>query len=156
VPEVRVIDAEGKQLGVMPTSQALSMARESGYDLVLVSSGSDVPVCKIADFGKMKYEIIKQEKEAKKKQKTGTLKELKLSTKIGDHDYNVVLNKSMDFLSRGHKVKVSLRFKGREVTHPELGMKVLQRLIADVATAGIVENMPKLEGKIYFMTLAPK
>lgn len=156
MPEVRVIDAEGKQLGVMPTSQALSMARESGYDLVLVSSGSDVPVCKIADFGKMKYEIIKQEKEAKKKQKTGTLKELKLSTKIGDHDYNVVLNKSMDFLSRGHKVKVSLRFKGREVTHPELGMKVLQRLIADVATAGIVENMPKLEGKIYFMTLAPK
>ena len=140
----------------MSRDQALSLARENGYDLVLIAADDKNPVCKIADFGKMKYEMLKQEKEARKKQKATTLKELKLSSKIGDHDYNVVLNKSLDFLKKGHKVKISLRFKGREVTHPELGMKVLQRLIDDVATVGLPEAKPKLEGKMYFMLLMPK
>jgi translation initiation factor IF-3 len=140
----------------MSRDQALALARENGYDLVLIAADDKNPVCKIADFGKMKYEMLKQEKEARKKQKATTLKELKLSSKIGDHDYVVVLNKSVDFLQKGHKVKISLRFKGREVTHPELGMKVLQRLINDVAVYGTPEFKPKLEGKIYFMLLMPK
>ena len=140
----------------MPKDQALGLAREKGYDLVLVSTGVEPPVCKIADFGKMKYEMLKSEKEARKKQRSGTLKELKLSTKIGDHDYKVVLNKTLDFLAKGHKVKISLRFKGREVTHSGLGLAVIQRLINDVSAAGNVESPPKLEGKLYFMLLAPK
>jgi translation initiation factor IF-3 len=154
--DVRVIDADGAQLGIMSRDQALTIARDKGMDLVLVASDDKASVCKIADFGKMKYEMMKQEKEARKKQKTTTLKELKLSIKIGEHDYLVVRNKSVDFLQRGHKVKVSLRFKGREVTHPQLGAKVLQRLIDDVAEVGIAESRPKLEGKHYFMTLSPK
>ena len=154
--DVRVIGADGKQLGIMPRDQALTMAREGGYDLVLVAADEKAPVCKIADFGKMKYEMMKQEKEARKKQKSTSLKELKLSSKIGEHDYQVVFNKSVDFLKKGHKVKISLRFKGREVTHPELGERVLQRLISDVAACGIPESRPKLEGKLYFMLLVPK
>jgi len=125
-------------------------------DLILIASDEKAPVCKIADFGKMRYETLKQEKEARKKQKTSSLKELKLSTKIGEHDYKVVLKKSIDFLTKGHKVRVTLRFKGREVTHPELGMKVLQRLITDVATVGAPEAQPRLESKLYFMTIMPR
>ena len=154
--DIRVIDVDGKQLGIMPRDQALTLARENGYDLVLIAADDKAPVCKIADFGKMKYEMMKQEKEARKKQKATTLKELKLSSKIGEHDYQVVLSKSVDFLKRGHKVKISLRFKGREVTHPELGAKVLNRLIADVSECGSVESKPKLEGKLYFMLLTPR
>ena len=140
----------------MSRDQALSAARERGYDLVLVSTGVEPPVCKIADFGKMKYEMMKSEKEARKKQKAGTLKELKLSTKIGEHDYKVVLNRSIGFLKKGHKVRVILRFRGREVTHHELGLAVMKRLINDVAEVGFAESPPKLEGKLYFMTLASK
>jgi translation initiation factor IF-3 len=140
----------------MPRDQAIKMARDSGYDLVLVSTAGDTPVCKIADFGKMKYEMMKQEKEARKNQKSGTLKELKLSTKIGEHDYQVVLSKSLDFLAKGHKVKVTLRFKGREVQHSGLGLNVMKRLINDVVSVGSPELAPKLEGKLYFMMLAPK
>jgi translation initiation factor IF-3 len=151
-----VIGADGKQLGIMSRDQALAIAREGGYDLILIAPDEKAPVCKIADFGKMKYEIMKQEKEARKKQKATTLKELKLSSKIGEHDYQVVLTKALDFLKRGHKVKVTLRFKGREVTHPELGAKVLQRLIDDVSACGAPETRPRLEGKLYFMLLVPK
>jgi translation initiation factor IF-3 len=140
----------------MSRDQALGLAREKGFDLVLIAMDDKSPVCKIADFGKMKYEMMKQEKEAKKKQKTTTLKELKLSAKIGIHDYNVVLSRSKEFLSKGHKVKVTLRFKGREVTHPELGLKVLRKLIEDVVELGAPELNPKLEGKTYFMMLSPK
>ena len=140
----------------MSRDEALRIAREGGYDLILVAADDKNPVCKITDFGKMKYEMMKQEKEARKKQKATTLKELKLSSKIGEHDYQVVLNKSIDFLKKGHKVKISLRFKGREVTHPQLGLNVLQRLIADVTECGAPETRPKLEGKLYFMLLSPK
>ena len=154
--DIRVIGVDGKQLGIMSRDEALRIARESGYDLVLIAADEKASVCKIADFGKMKYEMMKQEKEARKKQKATTLKELKLSSKIGEHDYKVVQNKTVDFLNKGHKVKISLRFKGREVTHPELGAKVLQRLIDDVSSCGIPESRPKLEGKLYFMLLVPK
>ena len=140
----------------MSRDQAIGLAREKGMDLIMVASDEKAPVCKIADFGKMKYETMKQEKEARKKQKISTLKELKLSSKIGEHDYNVVLRKSVDFLTKGHKVRVILRFKGREVTHPELGAKVLQRLISDVAACGAPDMPPKLEGKIYSLSLSPK
>jgi translation initiation factor IF-3 len=154
--QVRVISADGKQLGVMTRDAALGLARESSLDLVLVSPGDEAPVCKIVDYGKMRYEMMKQEKEARKKQKNSSLKELKLSSKIGEHDYQVVLKKSMEFLAEGHKVKIVLRFKGREVTHPELGARVLNRLIGDVVAAGTPEMAPKLEGKNYFMMLNPK
>lgn len=154
--DIRVIGVDGKQLGIMSRDEALRIARESGYDLVLIAADEKAPVCKIADFGKMKYEMMKQEREARKKQKATTLKELKLSSKIGEHDYRVVQNKTVDFLKKGHKVKISLRFKGREVTHPELGEKVLQRLIDDVSSCGAPESRPKLEGKLYFMLLVPK
>ena len=154
--DIRVIGVDGKQLGIMPRDEALRIARESGYDLVLIAADEKAPVCKIADFGKMKYEMMKQEREARKKQKATTLKELKLSSKIGEHDYRVVQNKTVDFLKKGHKVKISLRFKGREVTHPELGEKVLQRLIDDISSCGAPESRPKLEGKLYFMLLVPK
>lgn len=140
----------------MTRDAALTIAREKGFDLILVAQDEKATVCKIADFGKMKYETLKQEKEARKKQKATSLKELKLSSKIGEHDYLVVLNKSKDFLAKGHKVKISLRFKGREVTHPELGERVLKRLIVDVAESGVPEARPKLEGKQYFMMLMPK
>lgn len=140
----------------MTRDQALAMAREQGFDLILVASDEKAPVCKIADFGKMKYEMLKQEKEARKKQKTSSLKELKLSSKIGEHDFNVVLNKALEFLKKGHKVKITLRFKGREVTHPELGARVLERMIEGVSTCGAPETRPKLEGKLYFMLLMPK
>jgi len=154
--DIRVIGVDGKQLGIMSRDEALRIARESGYDLVLIAADEKASVCKIADFGKMKYEMMKQEREARKKQKATTLKELKLSSKIGEHDYRVVQNKTVDFLKKGHKVKISLRFKGREVTHPELGEKVLQRLIDDVSSCGAPESRPKLEGKLYFMLLVPK
>jgi translation initiation factor IF-3 len=140
----------------MSRDQALGIARENGYDLILVAADDKNPVCKIADFGKMKYEMLKQEKEARKKQKATTLKELKLSSKIGEHDYNVVLKKANEFLKEGHKVKITLRFKGREVTHPELGEKVLLRMINDVSAVGAPEFKPKLEGKLYQMMLVPK
>jgi translation initiation factor IF-3 len=140
----------------MSRDQALTMARENGLDLILLAPDEKAPVCKIADFGKMKYEMLKQEKEARKKQKASTMKELKLSSKIGEHDFNVVLNKTVEFLKKGHKVKITLRFKGREVTHPELGEKVLQRMINDTASYGAPEAKPKLEGKLYFMMLMPK
>jgi len=134
----------------------LNLAKEKGLDLVLVAADEKAPVCKIADFGKMKYEILKQEKEARKKQKNTSMKELSLSAKIGEHDYKVVLRKSIDFLTKGHRVKIALRFKGREVTHPEIGSRMLQRLISDVSACGIAENQPKLEGKLYWMMLVPK
>lgn len=140
----------------MSRDQAIGLAKEKGLDLILVASDDKAPVCKIADFGKMKYETMKQEKEARKKQKVSTLKELKLSAKIGEHDYNVIIRKATDFLTKGHKVRVILRFKGREVTHPELGARVLQRLIGDVAACGTPDMPPKLEGKLYQVTLTSK
>ena len=140
----------------MPKPQAINLAKEKGYDLILVAADEKAPVCKIADFGKMKYEILKQEKEARKKQKSGTLKELKLSIKIGEHDYNVVLRKALEFLAKGHRVKLTLQFKGREVTHPQIGEKIVQRFISDVSANGVPENRPKLEGKMYWLMLVPK
>ena len=151
-----MIDVDGQQLGVMPKIQALTLAREKGYDLILVASDDKSPVCKIADFGKMRYEMIKQEKEARKKQKSGTLKELKLSTKIGDHDYKVVLKKSIEFLAKGHRVKLTVQYKRREITHQEIGQKLMQRFLSEVAVNGTVENPPKLEGKMYWVMLVPK
>jgi translation initiation factor IF-3 len=132
------------------------MARESGLDLVLISPNVQPPVCKIADYGKLRYELIKKEKEAKKGQKAGILKELKLTPNIGEHDYQVVFRKAVDFLGKKNKVKVTLKFRGREVTHPEVGARVLQRLITELAQIGTPERPPKLEGKHYWMMLTPK
>lgn len=151
------MDADGSQVGVITIDKAQQLARERGLDLVLIAPTVKPPVCKIADYGKLRYELIKKEKEARKGQKgVGILKELKLSPKIGEHDYQVVLRKAIAFLTKKNKVKVTLRFRGREITHPDVGMKVLQRLISEVVQAGVPESPPKLEGKTFLMMLMPK
>jgi translation initiation factor IF-3 len=152
-----VVSSEGKQLGVMPAEKARNLARESGLDLVLIAPTGKPPVCRIADLGKLKYEAEKKEKEARKSSKgVGVLKELKLSVKIGEHDFQVVLRKAIAFLTKKHKVKVSLRFRGREIVHPELGIKVLERLVGDVAEVGTPESPPKRLGRNLFLMLTPK
>jgi len=156
-PEVRVIDSDGKQLGVLSTDKALQVAKEKELDLVLIAPTVKPPVCKIADYGKLRYEMIKKEKETRRSQKAaGVLKELKLSVKIGEHDFQVVTRKSVDFLIKKNKVKVTLKFKGREIVHPELGLRVLQRLIEAVKETGIPEYPPKKEGRHYILMLVPK
>lgn len=151
------MDQDGKQLGVMPTEKARQLAVDSGFDLVLIAPTATPPVCRIADLGKLRYEVIKKEKEARKSQKgAGVLKEVKLSVKIGEHDFQVMLKRAVAFLTKKNKVKVSLRFKGREVTHPELGLRVLERFVAQVGELGVLESPPKKEGKMYFLMLAPK
>ncbi|MFC1560223.1 translation initiation factor IF-3 [Candidatus Margulisiibacteriota bacterium] len=156
-PEVRVVGADSKPLGVMLIDKAKQLARDEGLDLVLIAPTGKPPVCRIADLGKLKYDAEKKEKEARKSSRgAGVLKELKLSVKIGEHDFKVVARKAVDFLTRKNKVKISLRFRGREVVHPELGLKVIQRLIGEVAEVGEPEAPPKRLGRNYFLMLTPK
>ena len=154
--EVRVIDADGTQLGVMPTAQALELAEQRKLDLVNVAPTAKPPVCKILDYGKYRYEMHKREKEAKKKQRIVQVKEIRLSTFIEEHDLMVKANNAVKFLKDGDKVKVSLRFRGREKGYVNIGeevMKKFQDVTADIAT---VEKKPKLEGRSLIMVLAPK
>jgi translation initiation factor IF-3 len=132
------------------------LARERGYDLVLVSPTAQPPVCRIADQGKLKYELAKKEKEARKAQKGGGLKEVKLSPKIAEHDYQVRLKKSREFLEKRHKVKVSMFFRGRWMAHVDLGMKIMDKLIADVADLGKPEGRAKRFGKNFIVIISPK
>jgi len=144
-------------LGVMTPDKAREMASGDGMDLILIAPTGKPPVCKIADSGKLKYDMEKKEKESRKSSRgAGILKELKVSVKIGEHDFQVIVRKALVFLEKKNKVKVSLRFRGREVTHPELGLKVLNRLISEVISAGAPEAAPRREGRSYFMMLAPK
>ncbi|MDD5382288.1 MAG: translation initiation factor IF-3, partial [Candidatus Margulisbacteria bacterium] len=130
------MDAEGKQLGILPTPEALKRARESGFDLVMVSPGAAPPVCRIADYGKLRYELTKKEKEARKAQKGGGMKEVKLSTKIAQHDCDVRVKKARGCLEARDKVKVSMFFRGREMAHVDLGMKVMGRMVEALADLG--------------------
>ena len=156
VPEVRLIDAEGQQVGIISTREAMRAAEESGLDLVEISPTAKPPVCRIMDYGKYQFEVSKKQAEAKKKQKQIQVKELKFRPTTEEGDYQVKLRNLIRFLEHGDKVKVTLRFRGREVAHQELGMKILDSIQIDTAEFGIVEQQAKREGRQLMMVLAPK
>jgi len=154
--EVRCIAPDGEQLGVMKTEDAIAEADSHGLDLVEVSPNADPPVCKILDYGKFKFEAQKKRNEAKKKQKVIEVKEIKLRPNIDEHDYQVKMRSVQKFLDEGDKVKVTLRFRGREMAHQELGVNVLNRVREDTDEVAKIEAFSKLEGRQMIMVIAPK
>lgn len=154
--EVRLIDAEGENVGVKKTEEARAMAKEAGLDLVEVSPNADPPVCKILDYGKFKYEAQKKANQNRKKQKTQDIKEIKMRPGIDTHDYDVKMRSINRFIGDGDKVKITLRFRGRELAHQEIGMDVLKRVQDDVNEIAKVEAMPKMEGRQMIMVIAPR
>ncbi|WP_081871237.1 translation initiation factor IF-3 [Nitratireductor basaltis] len=156
VPRVQLIDDEGNNRGVVSTDEALRIAQDAGLDLVEVSPNAEPPVCKITDLGKLKYQSQKKAAEARKKQKTVEIKEIKMRPNIDTHDYEVKLKAARRFFEAGDKVKVTLRFRGREMAHMELGMKLLNRVREEVEEIAKVEAEPKLEGRQMMMVLAPR
>ena len=155
VPQVRVINEAGDMLGVMAPAEAIKLAEAAGLDLVEVSPNAAPPVCKILDFGKYRYELQKKAKEAKKKQKVIEIKEIKLRPGIDTNDYNIKLRNVLRFLEEGDKVKITLRFRGREMSHMDIGMEVINRMKTDTAAHARVESEPKTEGRQMVMVLAP-
>jgi translation initiation factor IF-3 len=155
-PKVRVIDQDGENLGVLYTREAIAMAQEAGLNLVEVSPGADPPVCKILDVGKFKYEAQKKAAAARKNQKTQEIKEIKMRPNIDEHDYNTKMKAIARFLEEGDKVKLTLRFRGRELSHGELGLKLLERVRDETADVAKVEQLPRLEGRQMLMVIAPK
>ncbi|MGB8259244.1 MAG: translation initiation factor IF-3 [Terracidiphilus sp.] len=153
--EIRVIDENGEQLGILPPYEALKIARERGLDLVEVSPNAAPPVCRIQDYGRYLYEKEKSERAARKKQKVIVVKECKFSVTVDEHDYQTKKNQAVRFLTDGDKVKASLRFRGRQMAHRELGYKIINRLITDIGEAGVVEFMPRMEGNILHAIIAP-
>ena len=153
--EVRVINPEGQQLGVFPTRQALSIAADLGLDLVEINAKSEPPVCRIMDFGKFKYEQKKQAAAAKKKQKIIEVKEVKMRPKTDDHDFNFKLKHIRRFIDDGNKAKVTVRFRGREMAHPEVAARMLERVIELMADVAKVEQPYKMEGRTMTMVLGP-
>ncbi len=156
VPNVRLIDGEGEQVGVVTTRAAIQAAMDAGLDLVEVSPNVDPPVCKLLDYGRFKYQAQKKANEARKKQKIVEIKEIKMRPTIDIHDYGVKMKAVQRFFEEGDKVKVTIRFRGRELSHQELGMKLLERVQVDTATAAKVEQWPKMEGRQMTMVMAPK
>ncbi|APG83070.1 translation initiation factor IF-3 [Sinorhizobium americanum CCGM7] len=156
VPRVQLIDAEGQNMGNVPIDQALRMAEEAGLDLVEIAPNSEPPVCKILDLGKLKYANQKKAAEARKKQKVVEIKEIKMRPNIDTHDYEVKMKAMNRFFEEGDKVKVTLKFRGREMAHQELGMKLLLQVKDDTQAIAKVEAEPKLEGRQMMMVLAPK
>ena len=156
IPKIQLIDEEGQNLGVMPTDQALKMAEDAGLDLVEISPNAEPPVCKILDLGKLKYSTQKKAAEARKKQKIVEVKEIKMRPNIDTHDYEVKMKAMNRFFDEGDKVKVTLKFRGREMAHMELGMKLLLQVKDDTLAIAKVEAEPKLEGRQMMMVLAPK
>lgn len=154
--EIRLIGPEGENIGVVPPSVGMQMAQDAGLDLVEISPNAAPPVCKVMDLGKYKYEMQKREAEARKKQKVIEVKEIKFRPGTDTHDYDVKMRSVMKFLEGGDKVKVTLRFRGREMAHQDLGLELLHRVRDDVGEAGKVETMPKLEGRQMVMMIAPK
>lgn len=151
-----MIDAEGQQLGVVSTHEAKKISEEAGLDLVEVSPEAKPPVCRIMDYGKYKFQMSKRKASAKKKQKQIQIKEIKLRPATEEADYQVKLRNILKFLENGDKAKVTVRFRGREMSHPELGMQLLNRMINDVVECGVVEQHPKFEGRQIVMVLGPK
>ncbi len=156
VPSVRLIDEKGNQVGIVPTDEARDRAADVGMDLVEVSPNAEPPVCKITDFGKLKYEQQKKKNEARKKQKTIDVKEIKMRPNIDTHDYDVKMRAIHKFLGEGDKVKVTLRFRGRELAHQDLGMKLLEKVRDALEDQAKVEQFPKLEGRQMTMVMAPR
>ena len=156
VPQVRLIDHEGEMQGVMSARDALLRAYAVGLDLLEISPNADPPVCKILDFGKFKYEQQKKKNEAKKKQRVIEIKEVKVRPNIDENDYQVKLRSMKNFIEEGDKVKVTLRFRGREMAHQDIGVKVLERIRGDLETATKVEQMPRMEMRQMVMVLSPK
>ncbi|HHX89906.1 MAG TPA: translation initiation factor IF-3 [Paracoccus sp.] len=155
-PEIRLIGADGENVGVVTPAKALEMAQEAGLDLVEISPNAAPPVCKIMDYGKFKYEQQKREAEARKKQHVIDIKEVKFRPGTDSHDYDVKMRNVIRFLEGGDKVKVTLRFRGREMAHQQIGMELLNRIAAAVAEVGKVENMPRLEGRQMVMMIGPR
>jgi translation initiation factor IF-3 len=156
VPRVRVIGADGEMVGVLSRDEALALAEESGMDLVEIQPTADPPVCRIMDYGKFKFEAQKKANAAKKKQKIVEIKELKFRPTTDDGDYNIKLRNLRRFLEEGDKVKVNIRFKGREMAHQELGMEMARRIETDLADEVVIEQRPRLEGRQMIMMIAPK
>jgi translation initiation factor IF-3 len=153
--EVRLLDSDGTQIGIVPLEDAIQRARASDLDLIEVSSTASPPVCKITDFNKYRYELQQKEKQAKKKQKQIQIKEIKLRPGTEEGDYQVKLRKLLEFLEEGDKVKVTLRFRGREVVHQDIGMQLMRRVEGDLSDIGIVESRPRLEGRQMVMMISP-
>jgi translation initiation factor IF-3 len=156
IPQVRVINDDGEQLGVLPTSEALAMAEERGLDLVEVSPKARPPVCKIMDYGKYMYQLNKRAKEAKKRQHVTVVKEIKMRPKIEPHDYDFKVRHAREFLAAGDKVKCTVIFRGRELAHKELGRRLMERAIEDLSDVANVEVAIRPEGRSMMMVLAPK
>ena len=155
-PNVRLIDENGNQVGIVSRFEAMRRAQEAGLDLVEIAATASPPVCKILDYGKFKYELQKKAADARKKQKVILVKEIKMRPSIDVHDYDVKMRQMKGFLGEGDKVKVTLRFRGREMAHQQLGMKVLQRVKVDLEAIAKVESEPRLEGRQMVMVLAPR
>jgi translation initiation factor IF-3 len=156
VLRVRLVDERGRMVGIVGRNDALDMAADAGLDLVEIAPGADPPVCKILDFGKYKYEEQKKKNEARKKQKIIEVKEIKLRPSIDDHDYAVKMRSMNKFIEEGDKVKVTMRFRGRELAHQELGMNVLMRVRDDLDGVAKIEQMPRMEGRQMTMVVAPR
>jgi translation initiation factor IF-3 len=156
VPRVRLVDERGEMIGVVTRSEALQRATEAGLDLVEVAATADPPVVKILDYGKFKYEEQKRKNEARKKQKVIEVKEIKLRPGIDDHDYEVKMRSMVKFIEEGDKVKVTMRFRGRELAHQEIGMNVLMRVKGDLDEVAKVEQHPRMEGRQMTMVMSPK
>jgi translation initiation factor IF-3 len=152
---VRVIDENGEQMGVLPTSEAIRLAQEKGLDLVEISPGADPPVCKILDFGKFRFEQGKKQRESKKKQKLVKLKEMRMQPKIDEHDLSFKVKHVREFLAEGCKVKVTVRFRGREMAHKELGKDVLDRVLLMLEDTFVLEAPPRMEGRFMSLMIAP-
>jgi len=154
--EIRLIGQNGEQLGIMSARDAYLKAQEAGLDLVKIAPTAKPPVCKIIDYGKYRYELARKEKEARKKQKTVDVKELRLSPSIDTHDVQVKVKKANEFLKDGDKVKISIRFRGREIGHSKVGMQIMEDFAKATEEFGTVDKQPKMEGKSLVMFLAPK
>ncbi|UUZ86522.1 translation initiation factor IF-3 [Paenibacillus sp. P26] len=154
--EVRLIGADGEQLGIKPIREAMQIAMDQNLDLVNVAPTAKPPVCRIMDYGKYRYEMQKKEKEARKNQKIVELKEVRLSATIDEHDFQTKLRNVVKFLNEGDKVKLTVRFRGREIAHAEIGQRQLERMATEVEELCVVERRPKLEGRSMIMILAPK
>lgn len=156
IREVRLIGENGEQLGIMPTREALRLAYERGLDLVEVAAAARPPVCRIMDYGKFKYEQSKKEREARKRQKTINIKEVRMTPKIEEHDFDVKARSAEKFLRDGDKVKVSIRFRGREIVHSNLAHEIMMKLADEVKEVGAMEREPRVEGRSMIMILSPK
>ncbi len=155
VSQVRVVGSDGEQLGIMQTSAALDLAYHKNLDLVLIAPKAEPPVCKVMDYGKYKFELAKRDKEARKNQKTVSIKELRISPSIDDHDFETKINHAKKFLQDGDKVKVSIRFRGREIHHSALGAKNLERFRDTLSEYGTSDKPPKLEGRSMSLIISP-